>query len=880
MPHLRTLGGLSLDTGGTAAGVAGQRARLALLAVLAVGGQAGVSRERLLALLWPDSDADRARGALKQSLYALRRQLGDNSVVGNGELRLDPEVISTDLGEFESAIARGDNEAAVACYGGPFLDGVFLRSSAEFERWVERERARLAYAFCQTLERLASAADERGDFATALEWWRKAASQDPLSGRIAVSLVRSLARAGDTAGALRQADVYRAMVRQEVGDYSDPAMGAVVAAIQSGSLCTTADSVSGVGASRSSTMAREPENEPSIHGADIDPPAPARSPMPFVRASALRSTGLRRLVPVVALSGLIGVVGIGAWQRRAVPLEDSVAVVVECRSSVTGTPRPPMSSSDGALAELLRDRLASGLTDLRSVSIRPLGAVTARVDPRGVAASETGDIERSLEVARHARARFLVLARCRSVADSLVLSADVVDASNDRVLTTIGPVFATTGEGRRGVEWLRDRVMTAIALRVDPKLKAWIYASNAPSTFESYRELRLGIDAFVASELDAANVHFGKAASLDPASPTPLVWAAFARAFHCDNAADSILAELDASERRMGPWDDAMVTFTRAFTHGDLPLAHRAAHALDAVVPNSEWRVLVAWTALWENRGNEVLRVLRTVNPTTGWLDGWESYWATSGMAYHLLGEYREELENARQALQHWPNNTVLVQLEFKALGGLGDVDELSRRWDEVSALHERPSKYVGPFVQGADELRAHAGVAAARPFYDRIIANYRSQLGKGDPSADAEARSSIVLFLLMSGRVGDARAALDSLLSVGGAAAEGLLDLDGNVLAAEGNREKAHRVLAQLEPTQSEAKRVGLGQDLDGFVGRAVIRALLGEKAEAVALLEQATRSGLPNRQVLHSHIGLSGLKGYPPFDVLVRSVDTPENP
>ena len=131
-----------------------------------------------------------------------------------------------------------------------------------------------------------------------------------------------------------------------------------------------------------------------------------------------------------------------------------------------------------------------------------------------------------------------------------------------------------------------------------------------------------------------------------------------------------------------------------------------------------------------------------------------------------------------------------------------------------------------------------------------------------------------------MSGRVGEARAALDSLLPVGRAPAEGLLVLDGDVLAAEGSREKAHRVLAQIEPTPSEAKKVGLNQDLDGFVGRAVIHALLGEKAEAVALLEQATRSGLPNRQVLHSHIGLDGLKGYPPFDVLVRPVDTPENP
>jgi len=874
MPHLRTLGGLSLAAAGTAAGVAGQRARLALLAVLAVGGQAGVSREKLLALLWPDSDADRARGALKQALYALRRHLGD-AVVGNGELRLDPEVISTDVGEFELAITRGDDDAAVACYGGPFLDGVFLRSSPEFDQWVERERTRLAHAFCQTLERLASAADERGDFASAVEWWRKAASQDPLSGRIAASLVRSLARAGDAAGALRQADVYRALVRQEVGDHADPAMDAVVAAIQSGSLGTTADTEPDGGSPESSTMSREAEGARSVNGADIVAPAMQRSPVPLTRAGAPRRAVLRRLLPAVALSGLVGVVGIGAWQRRGMPIEDSVAVVAACRS--TGDPsRLPMNLSEGALAELLRDRLASGLTDLRSVSVRPLGAVTARLDTNSVAASETGDVERWLQVARRARARFLVVARCRSVADSVVLSADVIDANDDRVLTTIGPVSAAPGQLSREAEWLRDRVMTAIALRVDPKLKAWVYASNAPTTFESYRELRLGIDAFVAEELAEATVHFRKAASLDTASATPLVWAGFARAFHCDPAADSILAELDASPRRMGPWDDAMVTFIRAFDRGDLPLAHRAAHALDAVVPNSEWRVLVAWSAMWENRAKEVQRVLHTVDPTAGWLDRWEFYWVTNGMAYHLLGEYREELENARRGLQHWPNNTALLQLEFKALGGLGDVDELNHRWDEVSTVRGRADIFGGPFVQGADEIRAHVGVAAARPFYDRMIATYRSQLGKGsDRSQDHEIRSSIVWALMMSGRVDAARAALDSLLP-----AEGLLSLDAEVSALQGNREKAHRLLAQLEPPESEAKKVGLDQDLNAFVERAILHALLDEKADAVTILEQATRAGLPNRQVLHSHVGLDRLKGYPPFDALVRPVDTPENP
>src|ERR1044071_10073860 len=74
---LRTFGGLSLENGGRPIiGAAGQRRRLAVLAVLAAAGDTPVSRDRLCALFWPDSDAERARGALKQALYALRRDVG------------------------------------------------------------------------------------------------------------------------------------------------------------------------------------------------------------------------------------------------------------------------------------------------------------------------------------------------------------------------------------------------------------------------------------------------------------------------------------------------------------------------------------------------------------------------------------------------------------------------------------------------------------------------------------------------------------------------------------------------------------------------------------------------------------------------------------
>ena len=115
-----------------------------------------LSRDKLVAYLWPESGSDDARHLLRDSLYILRSALGDDSVLGTGDdLRLNPDRLTCDLWEFEAALARDDPEAAVGLYHGPFLSGFHLTDAEEFERWVDGERSRLARRYGQALEQLA-----------------------------------------------------------------------------------------------------------------------------------------------------------------------------------------------------------------------------------------------------------------------------------------------------------------------------------------------------------------------------------------------------------------------------------------------------------------------------------------------------------------------------------------------------------------------------------------------------------------------------------------------------------------------------------------------------------------------------------------------------
>ncbi len=227
---LKLLGGVTLiGERGPLTGPAVQRHRLALLALLAGAAPRAVSRDKLMALLWPERQTEPARHLLNQAVHALRQALGSGAIVSAGEdLRLDPAVLSCDVTAFEEALAAGATEHAVGLYGGPFLDGFFLDDAREFERWVDRERDRLSGAYAKALEGLAEAAGRAEDRAAAVEWWKARANQDPLDSRIALRLMRALEESGNRAGALQHALAHQQRLREELEIEPPPEVRALV----------------------------------------------------------------------------------------------------------------------------------------------------------------------------------------------------------------------------------------------------------------------------------------------------------------------------------------------------------------------------------------------------------------------------------------------------------------------------------------------------------------------------------------------------------------------------------------------------------------------------------------------------------------------------
>lgn len=207
------------------------RKAIALLAYLALTGQAQ-GRDRLAALLWPEADQERARGALRRTLSAVRAVLGPDHLGTDGlKVALDLARVDCDVVRFRELLAAGRLADAATAYKGDLLSGFSLKDCVEYDEWQAQEAETLRRELSGALERLAQ---EESDPARGIAHARRWLSLDPLHEPAHRALMGLHARAGDRAAALRQ---FRECVRvldRELGVAPLPETAALARAIGSG----------------------------------------------------------------------------------------------------------------------------------------------------------------------------------------------------------------------------------------------------------------------------------------------------------------------------------------------------------------------------------------------------------------------------------------------------------------------------------------------------------------------------------------------------------------------------------------------------------------------------------------------------------------------
>ena len=403
MFSLRLFGGVSLasDTA-PLTGAAAQRRRLALLALLGAAPGGRLSRDKIISLLWPESETAKARHLLADSLYELRAALGKDVLSTMGEdVVLDTGRVRVDVAEFVRALSAGDGRAAASLYTGPFLDGFFVADAPEFERWAEERRVQLAHDHSRTLEALAEESEREGDTRAAVAWWKRLAASDPYSSRAAVRLMRAFVASGDPAAAIQHARVHETLLREELGAAPDAEVLALATSLQAPPAPTRDARVRPTSAPVGSAARAENEAAPPAPAEQLTSSAP-REPAPQAGRPRL---GVAPAL-VAGLVGLAGVVLAMQWgSDEPEPAIQSLAVLPLRNQS----PDPAHAYLAEAITDALRTELAAygQLTVASRTATRPYADTI--LDPRtiarelGVDALVEGTVQRE-----HARLRINV----------------------------------------------------------------------------------------------------------------------------------------------------------------------------------------------------------------------------------------------------------------------------------------------------------------------------------------------------------------------------------------------------------------------------------------------------------------------------------------
>jgi DNA-binding SARP family transcriptional activator/TolB-like protein len=684
-------------------GPAGQRRLLAILTILASVGDRGMSRDKLLGLLWSEGEPDKSRHALTQSLYHIRKALAAERIFLSGtDLRVDPSVISSDVGDFHRALAEGRLADAVGVYRGPFLDGFYLNGDPDFEFWAATERDRLSRAFSQSLETLAREARDAGDREAEIAWRLRLADQDPLNGAAIAGLMTALADGGDQVGALQRGRWHELRMRSELDLPPAPEVAELLTVLRRATPQRASTPASGAQSiSSDEPIAPPPDETPS--SATIDPPADAP------RRNAARASRWPMWLGVAASIALsIAAVSASAWRLATARAAEREPVIAVAPFHVDSSDASASYVREGLL-ELLASRIA--VADNKRATDPSRVLREARATGFMVESGATPTTADAIRLGKALGADEIVagsIQPSRAGGNTVVVSASLVDVTGARVGATVR-VEGTPDS----LIALADRIIVGLILpRAGEKLPE--PPNISPSALRDYVAAR---SAYRLSDYNRALREYRHALAEEP----NFALAALGLAMSADkvNSAeqhDRGVAVAWAQQASLPPSDRA---FLRAFAGPRYPEPSSAAETLEA------WRDVVrlapdradAWHELGESLYND------------GELVGMRDAAARAADAFRRALQLDSSFGQSRRMLAllyaRQRDSASLRRLVATApAADTGDAESAFARWRVAIALGDS---------QGVARVRAHFADAPSGALRSIAMAAQFEGVGIGD---------------------------------------------------------------------------------------------------------------------------------------------------
>jgi tetratricopeptide (TPR) repeat protein len=612
---------------------------------------------------------------------------------------------------------------------------------------------------------------------------------------------------------------------------------------------------------------REVHRGESLPGAPSAPTAHPRAPR-RTRIGALTG-GLAGALALALVSFLIprgsstqegelGPLGAPDWSEAqrvlVLPLEDR-----------TGDPALAMVGSMAA------DWIAEGIA----------GASIANVVEGGAALTAFRDAQSPVEAARAYRAGLVVTGSYYLDRDSIRLATRLVDGASGTLVRALDPIAAPREDPLAGIEPLRQAILSALALHLDPlTTRHELLVTQRPPPWDAFVAYARGKDHFIEYRMAEAREEMSRAEAIDPEFYLAIFYGAIAAANLGDR--EDLLARRD----RLAPFADRLnrptrlgLDFLNSILMGDLEASyriHRRGVDDGILAPGTMGHAELILAAATLGRFDEALEVARDVDPMRGEVRRWFNYWLAVAGAQEALGDFSGALETALRAREALgPLRAEPLSLEVRARAALGDFSGIDAVVAEALRAHPQPALFL---MSVGDALVLSGHGREGMTWYREAVARARADRAR-DPNPDQDWILAETLLALAAGARSGGTA---SEAEIEAAALEaqtlfrGLHELNpdffnpptglGRVAAVLGDPAEARRWADHLAARDPEGRTGHL------HFRRARIAALLGDVDAMMEALDLAFRSGYRSQLAVRSDPAMMHHRAHPAVAAFLR--------
>jgi len=591
----------------------------------------------------------------------------------------------------------------------------------------------------------------------------------------------------------------------------------------------------------------------------------------MARPSTVTSVGERLqsrwLIPVVITSLVLAAFTI-SWAVRDRAVEESPIVAAPALNPNRIAIVPFANRSDDPSLDAIGRRVAGGiiegLSDIDELETVSLNVVAGTVEGRVPLGAEARAIVNDVAVATSAG--LVVTGVMYSSLDEIELQATLENAITGRIVRGFDIIRAAPQDLDPAIDNLAGWIFVSAMDELHPSLR--FGAGDRIPDPDAFREFLAALP--IAGIDPAAYDHFNRALELDPEFDRARLYGAFASwgasAWQLSN---SLVRPLEENRARLTSSQQRLLDAARWGLEGrwvgtlGILQEYSAEHPKDHMARYQATKV-----AIFANRPRSVLETFRDyrwdpIQPSNQFKMA--HFYAAA--AHHRLGQHEQELAVLRQLWdqhQRFHNTTWYREPEAKALAALGWIDEcrsvIAEALTEPSSGPERQGMML---VDVAEELRAHGHIEESRKMAERAIEWFdRTDL----PSHLAtKVRLSLIAAFTLLDRNSEAHEVAEELL----ASDPDRWDFQG-VLGIEaarlGDRATADKMSKQLASVDAPFTMGGPSY------ARAAIAAQMGERDEAIRLVQQAITRGFHEYGRLHVDIEFDPIRNDPEFQEIMR--------